>query len=249
MKIDDQKPDELKNIDSKYYWSLVEFKNEMSEKITAIRRSFRQDALKFLNGRNEETVEVKLNQWRIEGADSKDTLQYMESFLAKGRTIHFEGKVKTAQKQIADILTIADAKISQVITECIQAKKDRIAVLAHHEKVSQKTQGAQTAANIWIEFVQNDANKPFSMKDYKQIIRQSGVTGIRYNDIPWPSNGKVLETREAVPFHPNYYKREKFVQADFHRIFQKAEAIFKMAEQPERSAGLNDHGESNNGTY
>ena len=72
----------------------------MSEKITAIRRSFRQDALKFLNGRNEETVEVKLNQWRIEGADSKDTLQYVESFLAKGTTINFEGKVKTAQKQI-----------------------------------------------------------------------------------------------------------------------------------------------------
>ena len=247
MKIDDQNPDDLKNIDSKYYWSLVEFKNEMSEKIADIRRSFRQDALKFLNDSNGESVEVKLNHW-IEWADSKDTLQYVEAFLTTGTTINFEGKVKTAQKQIADILTIADAKRSQVITECIQAKKDRIAALAHHAKMSQKTRGAQTAANVWIEFVQNGANKPFSVNDYSQIIRQSGVTGIRYEDIPWPPNGRVLKTKEAISFHPHYYKKDKFVQTDFDRIFRKAEAIFKMAEHPERSEGLNDHDEKNNGT-
>ena len=221
----------------------------MSEKITAIRRSFRQDALTFLNGRNGETVEVKLDQWRIEGADSKDTLHHVESFLTAATTIEFEGKVKTAQKEIADILTITDAKISQVLKDCIQAKKDRMATLAHHANVSQKTQGAHAAANVWIGFVQDDANKPFSMKDYKQIIKQSGVTGIRFNDIPWPPNGKVLSMKEAVSFHPNLYKPAKFVQADFDRIFQKAEAIFKMVEQPARSDGLNDHGESNNGTY
>ena len=162
VKIDDQKPDDLKNIDSKYYWSLVEFRNEMSEKITAIRRSFRQDALTFLNGRNGETVEVKLDQWRIEGADSKDTLHHVESFLTAATTIEFEGKVKTAQKEIADILTITDAKISQVLEECINAKKDRMASLAHHAKMSEKSQGAKTASNFWIEFEQNDANKPFS---------------------------------------------------------------------------------------
>ena len=221
----------------------------MSEKIAAIRQSFRQDALKFLNGRNEETVEVKLNQWIKEGADSKSTLQHVESFLTTGATIEFESKVKTAQKQIADIVTIADAKMSQVVLECIDAKKDRMASLAHHEKMSEKKQETKSAANCWIEFVQNDANKPFSMKAYKQIIRKSGVTGIRYKDIPWPPNGKVLKTREAVPFHPGYYKKEKFVQADFHRILKKAEDVFKKAEQPDRYDGLNDHGERNNGTW
>ena len=53
MKVDDQNPDDFKSIDSKYYWSLVDLKNAMSKKIADIRQSFRQDALKFLNGRNE----------------------------------------------------------------------------------------------------------------------------------------------------------------------------------------------------
>ena len=249
MKVDDQNPDDFKSIDSKYYWSLVEFKNKMSEKIAAIRQSFRQDAMKFLNGRNEETVEVKLNQWIEQGADSKSTLQHVDSFLTTGATIEFESKVKTAQKQIADIVTIADAKVSQVVLDCIDAKKVRMASLAHHAKMSEKKQETKSAANCWIEFVQNDANKPFSMKAYKQIIRQSGVTGIRYKDIPWPPNGKVLNMKEAIPFHPSYYKKEKFVQVDFHRILRKAEAIFKMVEQPDRSDGLKDYGETNNGTW
>ena len=75
------------------------------------------------------------------------------------------------------------------------------------------------------------------------------MTGIRYNDIPWPPNGQVLETKEAIPFHPQYYKKEKFVSADFNRILQKAEAIFQRARHPERSEGLKDRGEKNNGTY
>ena len=74
----------------------MKLKNEMSEKIAAIRQNFRKDALKFLDERSGETVEEKLSQWIKEGANSKGILRHVESFLATGTTIEFEGKVKTA---------------------------------------------------------------------------------------------------------------------------------------------------------
>ena len=48
VKIDDQNPDDFKNIDSKYYWSLVEFKMKCLRRLNFHKIIERQSSKTFL---------------------------------------------------------------------------------------------------------------------------------------------------------------------------------------------------------